>query len=264
MTARHPPWAALNAVALVLALVANTLAVTLPLNGQDTGALSDLYPNLFVPAGLTFSIWGVIYSWLIAFVVYGLASSRARAPEGPVATLGPWFVVNGLANAAWIFAWHWMLVPLSLAIMLVLLASLIVMYLRLGIGVRPTGAAERWLVRVPISIYMGWITVATIANVTALAVDLGAPSFGPVPAILTVVVLATAVAITAAMLWTRRDVAFALVVVWAFLGIYLARSASSEDGAALIATTALVGLVALGLGVLAAAVAQLTGRAAAS
>lgn len=245
MRARSTTWAALNAVGLLVAIVVNGLAAGLPLNGMDTGALSDLYPNLFVPIGLTFSIWGVIYLWLLAFVVYGLARSRSDEPGGHLERIGPWFLVNCSANAAWIFAWHWKLVGLSLALMLVILASLIAMYLRLGIGRRPADPGERWLIHTPISIYLGWITVATIANVTTLAVDLGAPAFGPVPALLTVGVLAIAVLITAGVLWRRRDVAYALVVVWAFLGIYLKRADAVEDGSGLVATAALVCLVAL-------------------
>lgn len=252
MPARPTTWAVLNAAGLLLALVANGLAAGLPLNGMDTGALSDLYPNLFVPAGITFSIWGVIYLWLIAFVVFGLSRVRSPQGQGHLEAIGPWFLINCLANTAWIFAWHWTLVGLSVGLMLLILASLIVMYLRLGTGRQPTSTAEQWLVRAPISIYLGWITVATIANITALAVDLGAPAFGQTPAALTVAVLAVAVLLTTAMLWTRRDVAYSLVVIWAFFGIYMKRSDATEEGSALVATAALAGLVALAGAVVAA------------
>lgn len=247
----HTLWAALNAAGLVTALVSNGLANALPLNGMDTGALSDLYPNLFVPMGLTFSIWGVIYLWLMAFVGYGFTQARSDRARNPLALIGPWFLVNTLANAAWIFAWHWMMVGLSLGIMGVILASLIAMYLRLGVGAQPTPAADRWLVHAPISIYMGWITVATIANVTTLAVDLGAPAFGAVPAVLTAGVLVTAVLIAARMLWARRDVLYAMVVLWALVGIYLKRSGAVEDGSGVVAGAALAGLAVLGVGTLA-------------
>ncbi len=250
-------WASLNAVSLVLALVANGLANALPLNGMGTGELSDLYPNLFVPAGLTFSIWGLIYLGLLALVVHGLASIGSSLPRTALEDLGPWFVVSCLANAAWIFAWHWMLLGLSLAIMLLILGALLAMYLRLGIGRSSAPALETWLVRVPLSIYLGWITVATIANLTALAVDLGAPSFGSVPAALTVGVLVAALAITGVVLWTRRDLAYGGVVLWAFLGIYYERSASSEAGSALVAAAVLVGMVLLVLGLGATAIRSL-------
>ncbi len=241
-------WAALNAVGLGTALVCNGLANALPLNGMDTGALSDLYPNLFVPVGLTFSIWGVIYLWLMVLVGYGFTQARVERTRNPLRLIGPWFLVNTLANAAWIFAWHWTMVGLSLLLMGVILASLIAMYRRLGVGEQPASASDRWLVHAPISIYMGWITVATIANVTTLAVDLGAPAFGGMPAVLTVGVMVTAVLVAARMLWARQDVLYAAVVLWALFGIYLKRSGAAEDGSDLVAGAALVGLAVLGVG----------------
>ena len=205
-------WAALNALGLAAALALNGLANALPLNGMGTGELSDLYPNLFVPVGMTFAIWGIIYLWLLALVAYGFKLIGEERERNPLALIGPWFLVNTLANAAWIVAWHWLQVGLSLGITGVILVTLVAMYLRLGVGAAPAPAADRWLVHAPISVYMGWITVATIANVTTLAVDLGAPAFGATPAALTVGVMATAVLIAARMLWARRDVIYALVV----------------------------------------------------
>ena len=243
-------WAVLNAIALAAALVCNGLANALPLNGMGTGELSALYPNLFVPAGLTFSIWGVIYLWLLVLVGYGFTQIRSDRADNPLVQMGPWLVVNLLANAAWIFAWHWTLVGLSLLLMGVILASLVVLYSRLGVGQRAAPAADRWLAHAPISIYMGWITVATIANITALVVSLGIPSFGSLPAVLTAGVMLAAVLIAGRMLWARRDVLFGLVVTWAFLGIYLKRTGAPEDGSALVAGVALAGLGALGLGIL--------------
>jgi len=250
MTLSRTHWAVLNALGLVWALVWNTLANALPLGGMGTGELSDLYPNLFVPAGITFSIWGLIYLGLIGFVVAGFLFARRSEAEDPLAAVGPWFGVNTVANGLWIVAWHYRVVPLSLVLMGVILASLIAMYLRLGIGrKRSRTALETWAVRVPVSVYLGWITVATIANVTTLAIDLGAPPYGPVPAALTVAVLAVAVAITGRMLVKFGDVAFAAVVLWAFVGIALARSGTSDAGAGLVFATSLVGaaLVAVGL-----------------
>jgi hypothetical protein len=241
-------WAVLNTVGLAVALVCNGLANALPLNGMGTGKLSDLYPNLFVPAGLTFSIWGLIYLWLLAFVGYGFRLYAKARERNPLARIGPWFLINTLANAAWIFAWHWQQVELALGLMVVILASLVAMYLRLGIGRVPAPAAERWLVHAPISIYLGWITVATIANVTTLAIAHGVAPFGSVQAGLTVAVLATALLITGRMLQAHRDLLYAGVVVWAFFGIYLKRSTSTEEGSAVVATAALVGIGLLVLG----------------
>ena len=240
-------WAIANAAGLVVALCLNGLANALPLNGITTGALSDRYPNLFVPMGATFSIWALIYTGLLAFVVYGAVLVRSDRARTPLDVIGPWFVVNMLANAAWIVAWHWMQVPLSLGIMTIILGSLLAMYRRLGVGVSIVPAPDRWLVHAPISVYVGWISVATIANVTALAVDLGAPAFGTGPAVATVCMLAVAVALAARMLWAHRDALFALVVAWALLGIHLKRAASEAAGSPMVAGAALAGLGLLGV-----------------
>ena len=247
-------WPVVNAAGLATALCLNGLANALPLNGISTGALSDLYPNLFVPMGATFSIWAVIYSWLLVFVGYGFVLARSTRETTPLQRIGPWFALNMFANAAWIVAWHWMWLPLSLVLMGVILGSLVAMYLRLDIGGSPAPASDRWLIHAPIRVYMGWISVATIANVTALAVDLGAPSFGTTPALLTVTMVLAAVAIAMRLLWARRDVLFAAVVCWALLGIWFKRAGSDAAGSEWVAAAALASLVVLGCSVLAVVV----------
>jgi hypothetical protein len=185
-----------------------------------------MYPNLFVPSGLTFSIWGIIYLLLLGFSIFQATKKGNPAVE----RIGWLFVISSAANIGWIFAWHYMLVGLSLILMLVLLGSLITLYLRLGIGgtenqlSAETGRGMRWFVNVPFSVYLGWITVATIANATALLVDLGWNGFGLPEQFWTIFVIAAALVITILMLLTRRDVAYALVVIWALLGIVIKRA----------------------------------------
>ena len=172
--------AVVNAVAFVAMVTVNGLANSLPINGRSTGELSDSYPNLFVPAGFTFFVWGVIYLLLLAFIAYQLVATLRGSPEGigVVTTVRVWFVVSSLANIAWIYAWHYERVLLSVVFMLVLLASLIAIYLKLQIGMAPSTSVRRWLVEVPFGVYLGWITVATVANVTALLVDVNWGGFG--------------------------------------------------------------------------------------
>ena len=251
-----------HAVGLVGVVAVNTLAVRLPLNDLSTGALADMYPNLFVPAGVTFSIWGLIYLALLGFVGFGFAQLRKPPGPGPVEAVGPWFLVNCLANIGWIFAWHYLLHSLALVLMGVLLLSLVQMYRLLGTGVRPGPLWETLFMRAPISLYMGWISVATIANVTTLAVDLGAPAFGTGPALATVGMLGVAVALGVLMLWRRRDVVYALVLCWALFGIHLKRSGAPEAGSELVGTAATLGLGVLLVGVVATAVVKLRARAA--
>jgi hypothetical protein len=123
------------------------------------------------------------------------------------------------ANALWLVSFHYQQFALALGFMVVLLVSLIAIFLRLDIGRNKVSAIENWLVNVPFSLYLGWITVATIANATQLLYSLKWDGFGISPEIWLVIMLAAAVAISALMSLTRRNIPFALVLVWAFTGI---------------------------------------------
>ncbi|MEL7020819.1 MAG: tryptophan-rich sensory protein, partial [Bacteroidota bacterium] len=166
-----------NILAFVFMIVMNTLANALPLGGRNTGELSALYPNLFVPAGVTFSIWGVIYLWLLGFIVYqsrGLFSAdQTQINSYMHERLGYLFVINALANGSWIVVWHYEYVVLSLVVMLVLLFTLISIIRQLNTGRRAVSIGERWCVHAPFTIYLGWISIATIANFTTVLVDSG-------------------------------------------------------------------------------------------
>jgi benzodiazapine receptor len=243
-----------NIVAFIAVIVVNTLASTVGLLGQQTGVLSDEIPNLFVPAGLTFSVWGVIYLLLLLFTVYqarGLFWAGQSAP-GALGKLGWLFFVTSAANIAWLFLWHAKLVALSMIAMLVLLVTLIAIHVRLGTGrTRPTGT-ERWFFRVPFSVYLGWITVATVANATAALVRAGWGGFGLAPQVWAVTMVVVAALLTLVMLATRRDAAYALVVAWALAGIALKRSADPSEASRVIYVAA----VACGAVVAAAIVAS--------
>jgi hypothetical protein len=214
----------LNLIAFLATVAVNALANSLPINGKTTGELSELYPNLFVPAGLTFSIWGLIYLLLAIFAVYQIAAPAANSAD-VLLRIGPLFILASAANIGWIFLWHYRRVSASLAVMLVLLASLAAIYLRLGIGAGAASWRQRLLVHLPFSVYLGWITVATIANVTVLLVHVGWNRFGASEELWTVVVLIAAALITLAVLFTRNDLFYALVILWAFLGILIKRRA---------------------------------------
>lgn len=213
----RPAWIAASILALVGMIAVNALANALPINGLTTGAISDGYPIFFVPAGYVFSIWGLIYLALIAFTATQALSPAAEPIVGP---LRPLFVLSCLANGAWIFAWHYLQLGLSVVLMLVLLGSLIALYVRMrppaGPPVRPL---FRWTLFVPISLYLGWICVAVVPNVSALLVQHGwdgAPFAGSTWAALMMAV-ATAILVTLAIRF--RDVTPPLVLAWALVGI---------------------------------------------
>ena len=136
-----------NLVSIIAVIVVNALAVILPLNGKDTGELSDNIPNLFVPAGITFSVWSVIYLWFIFFAgfnIYTLIKKNEKDIEA-INRVGIWFILSSVGNFVWIFLWHWELVNVSLFFMLLILVSLIMVYVRLGIGKREVSWRERLL-----------------------------------------------------------------------------------------------------------------------
>ena len=239
----------LNIAAFAGTVVVNALAATLPLNGKDTGVLSDQYPTLFVPAGITFAIWGIIYILLAVFAIYQARDLFGASEKAPELTrrIGILFIVASAANMGWIFAWHYEQVLLSLLIMAVLLLFLIAIYLRLDVGRRAVSPSEKFCVHVPFSVYLGWITVATIANTTALLVHVGWGRFGLGETFWTVLVVAVGALITLVMLLVRNDSFYALVVVWAYAGIIIKRTSSPEPAVAVTITAAIcAGIVLIG------------------
>ena len=238
----------LNIVALVATIVVNALANALPLNGMTTGALSDAIPNLFVPAGLTFAIWGPIYLLLVVFAIYQAVNGwKHDVQDTAVRKLGPWFIVSCVANALWIIAWHWQLIALSLIVMLFLLGALMLMYGKTRGNECSLGF--RAAVSLPVSIYLGWITVATIANITSLLVTMQWDRFGLSEVFWTVAVLGAAIAINLLAIIISGDIWFAAVGIWALYGIYLKRSTVGPESASPIVLTSLVGMIVLGVAV---------------
>jgi hypothetical protein len=208
---------AANVLGYVGVVAVNVLASALPLGGKTTAELSDAYPNLFVPAGYVFSIWGVIYLLLLAFTVY--QASPLRRGEGFLSKIGYLFALSCAFNVSWIFLWHYEYVIPSLLPMFALLASLILIYTRLDVGRSSPSRGERLWVHLPFSVYLGWITVAPIANVVAALVSVGWDGFGLGEVAWTIVMIAVAVALTVVNTFTRGDVGYALVIIWALGGI---------------------------------------------
>lgn len=228
-------------IGVVATIVVNGLANALPINGQQTGEVSDQFPIYFVPAGYVFSIWGVIYLGLLAYMIYQALPTQRE--NGRLRSIGGLFAVASLANIAWIFLWHYERFPLTLVVMLILLGSLLGIYLRLGAGRTRATTAFTWAVRVPFSIYLGWITVATIANASQLLYVLNWNGWGIAPITWTVIMLVAAVIVAALMAVTRRDPAYLAVLVWAFIGIALKHSATPTVSVSAWVATGLVALL---------------------
>lgn len=215
----------LNIVAFVAMVLVNGLADFLPINGKTTGELSNQYPNLFVPAPITFSIWAIIYGLLLLFCIYQgrtLFENEKKFPgkiEEIVNRIGFRFILSCVLNMSWIFAWHYEQLVLSIIIMLALLLTLISIYRTVSLYNQP--GAQKWFVFVPFSVYLGWISVATIANITAYLVDIDWTAFGIAERTWAWIMIAIAIVLGLFMLIKKRNVFFALVIVWAITGIMI-------------------------------------------
>ncbi|MDH5779001.1 MAG: tryptophan-rich sensory protein [Candidatus Bathyarchaeota archaeon] len=208
----------MNIVVFVVTVAVNGLAGgTTLLNGKTSGEISDLYPTLITPAGFTFSIWSLIYTLLLVFVVFqALPRNRDQAFIRQVSFL---FILSGVWNVLWLFLWHYELLTFSVVLMFALLATLIAIYLRLGIGKGDVRLTEKLCVHVPFSVYLGWITVASITNVAAALTAVGWDGGGIEGVTWGILVIAVALVITLAVVGTRKDAAYGLVLVWALAGI---------------------------------------------
>lgn len=241
------------AVATAATLVVNYLANALPINGQSTGDVTRRIDVYFVPAGYVFSIWSVIYLGLIAYTGYlCVAAAKGRADSGAARAIAPWYLLTAAANCAWLFAWHHNRFLLSMLLMVVLLGSLIVIY-RHQDARPPTSTFERWAVHIPFRVYLGWISVATIANATVLLDDAGWSGFGLSEPTWGVIMVVVAAALGVLITVRHRDVAYALVLIWALVGIAVRLSET---------TSVLIAAIAGAVAVAVAAVLALRGPAA--
>ena len=236
-----------NIISVIITIIVNGLANLLPIGGKNTGELSDNIPNLFVPSGITFAIWGVIYVLIISFALY-LAKDlfkKEKTTEIFLEKISYFFILASLANIIWIFLWHYEQIIFSLFAMILLFISLLFIYLRLNIGIEKVSMKEKLFIHVPISVYLGWITVATIANVTAVLVTIGWSGFGISEQIWTMLVIIVAAIITILIIVKRKDYAYCAVIIWALLGIYIKRSVDDpvygiQNGIANIALIAII------------------------
>ena len=209
-------------IAYILMVATNYLAVLLPLNGINTAEISDSYPNLFTPAGYAFSIWGLIYTLLAVYVINQFRSSNTELTN----RINKFFIVNCLLNAAWIFAWHYNFIGISVVIMLGILYSLI--NISDIINTNKLTRTERWKFDIPFRVYFGWITVATIANITIFLVSIDWNGFGIPSNIWTIIILLVGTIIGSIRALKDKSIPYALVIIWAYLAIFVEHN--SNDG----------------------------------
>jgi benzodiazapine receptor len=233
----------INILAFVLTVIVNGLAgSTTILGGKFTAEISDANPTLITPAGYVFSIWGIIYILLGVFVVFqALPSQQGQAFQKKIGWL---FALSSLANIVWLFLWQYEYLVFSVVLMFLLLATLILIYLRLDIGRSKVTTREKLAVHLPFSVYLGWITIASIANVSVFLVSENWDGFGIGAETWATLIIIVALVITLLVLATRRDIAYGLVIVWALFGIAVNQS-GNQSIVTLTEASAIVILLAL-------------------
>ena len=217
----------MNVLAFALTVVVNSLAgSTTFLGGKLTAEISDANPTLVTPAGYVFSIWGIIYILLGIFVIYQTLPSQTRKDFHE--RVGWLFILSSLLNIIWLFLWQYEYLSLSVVVMFMLLATLIAIYLRLDIGKSKAALREKLAVHVPFSVYLGWITIATIADVSVTLVSVNWDGFGISQETWATLVIVVALLIALLVIATRRDIAYGLVIIWALLGIAVKQSGNQN------------------------------------
>lgn len=224
----------LNLIGYILMVGVNVLANTLPIAGRTTGDISDFIDNLFVPAGFTFSIWGVIYLLLGIFVIAPFFRSEKTLTEQGMARIGYLFFITCIINATWIVAWHYLQIGIAMILMLGLLITLLMVYLRLSKIEFPLNSLERYSIQLPFQIYSGWISVATIANMAGLLTFYGFSGGSIAPEVWTIGMISIATGLGIVMLYKFHDFAFPTVIAWALWGIYQKRMADTAADDSLI------------------------------
>jgi benzodiazapine receptor len=209
-------WA--NIIAFVLTVIINGLAgSTTLIGGVNTAFISDSNPTLITPAGFTFAIWGIIYILLGVFVVYqALPSQKEKEYHKQISWL---FILISLTNIVWLFLWQYNQVTLALPVIVLFLIGLILIYTRLGIGKTQVPLKEKLAIHTPFSVYLGWITIATIANAAVAGVSTNWDGFGISPETWGILIIIIALLLTLIVTATRKEIAYGLVIVWALFGI---------------------------------------------
>jgi hypothetical protein len=213
----------INVFAIIFTIVMNALSNILSFGGVNTGEAADRFFSYFTPAGYVFSIWSVIYTLLIIFIVYQVRSSQVNAEY--LGKIGFIYLFNGIFNVTWLIAFHFavdtpLLLLLTEPLMLGILVTLLYLYVKLEIGVSEVPLSQKLAVHLPVSVYLGWISVATIANTASVLNE-----FLTIPLdtqyLWTALVLVVALLLAIIMIVKRRDFAYSLIIVWAATGIYV-------------------------------------------
>lgn len=219
----------LNSLSLVAVIIFNGMAGSGQLTGKTIGEISAKYDTLFTPAGYAFSIWGLIYLGVVAFTVFQWVALIRKSNVEVIDQTGGWFFVANLANISWLFFWLNEMLGWSLVAMAVLLVALITLMFRLKLETWDAPVRIIAFVWWPWAIYLGWIVVATVANVAALLTSLGWDGSPLSPQVWTMVVIAVAVIIYLVLIQTRNLRESAMVGIWALIAIAIRQGSTNLE-----------------------------------
>ncbi|MGH7998868.1 MAG: tryptophan-rich sensory protein [Brasilonema sp.] len=207
--------------AIIGAFVINVLSNIFPLNGLSIGEISNaLFKNvLIIPANYAFTIWGLIYLGLFAFGIYQVLPNQRH--DSDLRKIGYLLVVACLAQSIWVYLFLSRLFSLSVVAMLGILLPLVVIYIRLRIGTNSVSGIKKWCLHIPISIYLAWISVATIVNVACALSFMSWNGWGISAEVWTLIMLLIAAVLAGVMAVQHRNIAYTGVTVWAFVAIAL-------------------------------------------
>jgi len=213
-----------NGIALIITIIINYVSNTGILNGNTMAIISAKYQNYFTPAGYAFSIWGLIYIGLFAFIIYGAKGLFVEKPrhEVIVQKIGWWFLISCIANSLWVFAWLYEFIGISVIIMSILLLSLFKILGILRAHQLPKSMAEIWCIYFPFSIYAGWISVAFFADLSAFYTKINENIFGLSDINMSISFIIIAAVLHVYMVWKQNSYAFSFVGIWALIAIAVA------------------------------------------
>lgn len=245
-----------NAIAFFIHLSLSVLTQFKLVNQKDVGEISNQYESLFTPAGQTFIIWSIIYVALIAFNIYHLIKAFKEDESHPANTdinkLSYLFIINNIATAAWLIVWVNNYITLSVILIIIQLITLIIMHLRLKIHDASRSFTSKLFTQFPLSIYLGWIAIATIANISTWLTAIEWNGWGVSAINWTITMIAIAVLLTISVINRRKNVFFGLVVIWALYGIITKQTIAQDHepiimvawaGTAIIALACIFGLI---------------------
>lgn len=228
----------LNLLAVLFAIGINYYSQLYTINGNRVSDMSEKYANLFTPAGYAFAIWGVIFIALLVFSGYQIYRTFIRRKTFDfISQSGYWFAIANAGNGLWVIAWLYDYTLLSVVIMLVILFSLVKIVVNTDMETRKVPAKTIVFGWWPISIYAGWISVATIANIAAYLSKIGWEGGFLSPVAWTILLIVAVTLLNVVLIFTRGMREFAVVGAWALIAIYVRHQSDYES----IATTAIVG-----------------------